>query len=118
HEKSQGKTPFSVGDREARSAYSSPPNSGISPFFRERHHLSAFIGSYHTNINRFDRLAFEYDIFGDFTEDIVVGDFVGKAYCFVEFEDAASNSCRMRVKHLDINIRVFPIGYPPNASPL
>ena len=64
----------------------------ILPFFRERRHLSAFVGSYHPQINRFDRVAFEYDIFGDFTADLVVGDSLKKSYCFVEFEDATPNS--------------------------
>lgn len=64
----------------------------ILPFFRERHHLSAFVASYHPQINRFDRIAFEYDLFGDFTADLVVGDSVKKSYCFVEFENANSKS--------------------------
>lgn len=64
----------------------------ILPFFRERHHLSAFVGSYHPKINRFDRIAFEYDLFGDFSADLVVGDSLKKSFCFVEFEEAASNS--------------------------
>ena len=37
-------------------------------------------------------MAFEYDIFGDFSADLVIGDSLKKAYCFVEFEDAASAS--------------------------
>jgi hypothetical protein len=64
----------------------------ILPFFRERPHLSAFVASYHPQINRFDRVAFEYDLFGDFTADLVVGDSIKKSYCFVEFEDARHNS--------------------------
>jgi len=48
----------------------------ILPFFRQRLHLSAFVASYHPQINRFDRVAFEYDLFGDFTADLVVGDSV------------------------------------------
>lgn len=64
----------------------------ILPFFRNREHLSAFVASYHPKINRFDKLAFEYDLFGDFTCDLVVGDSIKKSYCFVEFEDAAPNS--------------------------
>jgi len=64
----------------------------ILPFFRNRPHLSAFVASYHPQINRFDRIAFEYDIFGDFTADLVIGDSVKKAYCFVEFENADFNS--------------------------
>ncbi len=32
----------------------------------------------------------EYDLFGDFTADLVVGDSVKSAFCFVEFEEASS----------------------------
>ena len=46
----------------------------IRVFFRRRRHLSAFIASYNPNVNRFDRIAFEYPLFGDFTCDLVVGD--------------------------------------------
>jgi hypothetical protein len=64
----------------------------ILPFFRQRLHLSAFVASYHPQINRFDRVAFEYDLFGDFSTELVVGDSVKRSYCFVEFEDAAPSS--------------------------
>ena len=64
----------------------------ILDFFRRRPHLSAFVGSYSPNINRFDRIAFEYPLFGDFTCDLVVGDSAANAYCFIEFEDAGPRS--------------------------
>jgi hypothetical protein len=64
----------------------------ILDFFRCERHLSAFIASYNPNINRFDRFAFEYPLFGDFTCDLVVGDSDGSAFCFVEFEDARPQS--------------------------
>jgi len=64
----------------------------ILPFFKERLHLAAFISSYNPNIIRRNRIAFEYDIFGDFKSDLVVGDSVTNAYCFIEFEDATANS--------------------------
>jgi antiviral defense system Shedu protein SduA len=64
----------------------------IRPFFRKRRHLSAFIASYSSNVIRFDRIAFEYPLFGDFSCDLAIGDSVKKAYCFVEFEDAGPNS--------------------------
>ena len=35
---------------------------------------------------RFDLLAWEYDLFGDFSCDLVVGDSVRKAFNFIEFE--------------------------------
>lgn len=64
----------------------------ILPFFRERIQLSTFIGSYHRNIERLNRVAFEFNIFGDFAADLAVGDSRKKSYCFIEFEDARSNS--------------------------
>ena len=66
--------------------------SQILPFFRERKHLSAFLGSYITYFSSFDRIAFEYDIFGDFKADIVVGDSESGRYLFIEMEDAGPNS--------------------------
>src|SRR5262249_38316873 len=60
----------------------------ILPFFRKRRHLSAFIASYNPESVRFDRLGYEYSLFGDFTCDIAVGDSLTRAYCFSELEDA------------------------------
>lgn len=39
-----------------------------------------------------DLVAHEYDLFGDFTCDLVIGDSVRKTFCFVEFEDAKKDS--------------------------
>ncbi|USR90776.1 DUF4263 domain-containing protein [Phormidium yuhuli AB48] len=64
----------------------------VLPFFRERKHLSAFIGSYFPYINSFDKIAYEYDIFGDFKADLVVGDSNSGWYGFIEFESAKRNS--------------------------
>jgi hypothetical protein len=64
----------------------------ILPFFRSRPHLSALCGCYHPQVKRFDRVAWEYDLFGDFSCDVAVGDSVTKACCFLEFEDAGPRS--------------------------
>jgi hypothetical protein len=64
----------------------------IAPFFKARPQLSALTGIYNPDIARFDLLAWEYVLFGDFQCDIVVGDSVRKAYTFLEFEDARPNS--------------------------
>jgi hypothetical protein len=69
----------------------------IRPFFHKRRHLSAFMASYSPNIIRFDRIAFEFPLFGDFTCDVAVGDSIKNAYCFIEFEDAGPDS--LFVKH-------------------
>lgn len=67
-------------------------SSDILPFFKENLHLSAFIASYVPQIARFDRIKHEFTFFGDFRADLVVGDSVNKAYCFIEFEEATRTS--------------------------
>jgi hypothetical protein len=66
----------------------------ILPFFRARPHLCGFIGSYNPYIVNYRNLgiAAEFDIFGDFTADLVVGDPANQEYCFIEFEDAGETS--------------------------
>jgi hypothetical protein len=66
--------------------------NAILPFFRSAPHLSAFLGSYSPHMAEFDRLAYEYSLYGDFTADLVIGDAGRQSYCFVEFEDARSDS--------------------------
>lgn len=69
----------------------------ILPFFRKRPHLAALCGHYNPAVARFDRIAWEYDLFGDFSCDLVVGDSVRKTYSFIEFEDAGPRSLFVRV---------------------
>ncbi len=64
----------------------------ILPFFKDRKHLSAFLGAYNYHIVKYDRVAHEYPLFGDFVADLVVGDWARHAYVFVEFENAAPDS--------------------------
>jgi hypothetical protein len=64
----------------------------ILPFFKEKRHLAAFIGTYIPDIAIPDKIATEYDIFGDFICDLIIGASKAKAYLLVEFEDADSNS--------------------------
>jgi hypothetical protein len=71
----------------------------ILPFFRARPHLSAFLGLYHSSISRYDLVAYEYDLFGDFTCDLVVGDSESRAYGFIEFEGAAPRSIFVQPRH-------------------
>jgi len=68
----------------------------ILPFFKQRKHLSA-IGSFNPNISLYDKIAYEFDIWGDFKTDVAVGDSQFKAYCFIEFEDAKQNSVFKKV---------------------
>jgi hypothetical protein len=64
----------------------------ILPFLRERLHLCAFIGSYFPYLANPDRIAFEYDLFGDFKADLAIGDSPSQQFCFVEFEAATDAS--------------------------
>ncbi|MES3628717.1 MAG: DUF4263 domain-containing protein [Longimonas sp.] len=64
----------------------------VLSFFRNRRHLSVFIGSYFTYISDFNRIAYEYDVFGDFKADLVVGDASSGWYGFIEFENADASS--------------------------
>jgi hypothetical protein len=45
------------------------------PLFRERRHLSAYIGTYHGLLSRPNRVAFEFEMLGEFVADLVVGDY-------------------------------------------
>ncbi|MBD2459341.1 DUF4263 domain-containing protein [Nostoc sp. FACHB-87] len=67
-------------------------NQDILPFFKQRLHLSAFIGSYVPLIVRFNQIKHEFTLYGDFRADLVIGDSVNNTYCFIEFEDAAQDS--------------------------
>ncbi len=71
----------------------------ILPFFRSCRQLSAFFGSVVTEISAFDRLAYEFDIFGDFRCDLAVGDSQAHAYCFIEFEEAKRQSVFKKSKN-------------------
>src|SRR4051794_4751404 len=65
-------------------------------FFQARPHISALIGLYNPAVVRFDLIAWEYPLFGDFRCDLVIGDSVSRAYAFVELEDAGPKSLFMR----------------------
>ena len=64
----------------------------ILPFFKQRLHLSAFIGFYVPQIIRFNQIKQEFTFFGDFLAYLAIGDSVNNTYCFIEFEDATKNS--------------------------
>jgi len=64
----------------------------ILPFFKARQHLSAFLSVNNARAVQYDRIAHEYPMFGDFTCDLVAGDWSRSAFVFVEFENAAENS--------------------------
>lgn len=62
----------------------------IQPFFKNRVQVSAFIGSFMRNIGAATQICFEYNFFGDFAADIVLGDKAYRQFCVVEFEDGRS----------------------------
>ncbi|RDU38683.1 DUF4263 domain-containing protein [Neobacillus piezotolerans] len=64
----------------------------ILPFFNKNINLSNFIGIIDANMNFPNKYAFEFDIFGDFKSDLVIGDSTNNNYLFIEFENAKSNS--------------------------
>lgn len=74
------------------SKYELSERKDVLPFFKEREHLASFIGSYFPYISSFDRLAYEYDIFGDFKADLAIGDSESGWYGFIEFEGASETS--------------------------
>ena len=68
-----------------------PERKVIKPFFAQRKQLSTFVG---TNLSRVsnDLLAMEWQVFGDFAADIVVGNRATRAFCMVEFENGTPDS--------------------------
>lgn len=64
----------------------------ILPFFQTHQILASQIGSVIPQINPPDKIAFEFDIFGDFASDLTVGNSSKNIYCFIEFEDARKRS--------------------------
>jgi len=68
----------------------------ILPFFRAHPHLSLLLGVYNPGVVAIEILAYELSLFGQFTSDVVVGDWRRKRYCLVEFEDGKRNSIFVR----------------------
>ena len=62
----------------------------ILPFFKSRLYLSAGINL--VDIFNCDSLAHEFDLWGKFTCDLVIGSSHIKTYYFIEFEDAKPDS--------------------------
>lgn len=63
----------------------------VLDFFSKRPQLTTQIASLHLQVE-VDAYAFEYDIFGDFRCDLVVGSKKYGQWVFVEFEEAKENS--------------------------
>jgi hypothetical protein len=64
----------------------------VLPFFREHSHLAGLTASLSVSVDLIDCQATEFDLFGNFRCDWVVGSKQGRSYSLVEFEDARPNS--------------------------
>src|SRR5688572_22856688 len=58
----------------------------ILPFFGERKHLTAYIGTLYLNIAVATEVCFEFDIMGNFKADVLLGSKAANQFCIVEFE--------------------------------
>jgi hypothetical protein len=67
-------------------------SSDILPFFRAHDHLSLLISGYYPNIRDPTHLGHEFQIYGDFAADLVIGDRRAGSFLLVEFEDATPTS--------------------------
>ncbi len=70
----------------------------ILPFFKQRYHLSLLIGYYLPSTVKLDCFLHEFDIFGDFRADLIVGDFSTQHYLLIEFEDGKPDSIFKRTQ--------------------
>lgn len=70
----------------------------LQPLFRDSPQLTAFIGTSIPDIGPANRLAYEFQIFGDYAADIVIGNFERKTFCAIELEDARPNSVFNRLE--------------------
>jgi hypothetical protein len=64
----------------------------VLPFFKKCQDLSLLICTYFPKIKVPDRYAHEYEIYGDFVADLVIGDSSVNHYMLVEFENGAPDS--------------------------
>jgi hypothetical protein len=58
----------------------------IIPFFKDRKHLTAYIGTLYLNVAVATEVCFEFDISGNFRADILLGSRAANQFCIVEFE--------------------------------
>lgn len=64
----------------------------VLPFFKPRKDLSLLICNYFPKIKTPDRFAHEFEIYGDFVADLVVGDSAAKHFLLIEFENGEPDS--------------------------
>src|SRR6266436_2583959 len=64
----------------------------IQPFFKRSKQLTAYMGTFAPNIGPATELCFEYEFFGDFKADVLLGSRQAKEFCVVEFEDGKQDT--------------------------
>nr|WP_280950121.1 Shedu immune nuclease family protein [Methylobacterium radiotolerans] len=64
----------------------------VLPFFRNRPDICLMFSYYLPEIKEPDWLGIEFQIYGDFRADLIVGDFNARRYMLIEFEDGSPNS--------------------------
>jgi len=64
----------------------------IQPFFKKSKHLTAYMGTFALNIAVATEICFEYEFFGDFKADILLGSKLEKEFCVVELEDGKQDT--------------------------
>jgi hypothetical protein len=67
-------------------------NKDVLPFFKSRKDISLLICNYFPRIKTPDRFAHEFEIYGDFVADLIVGDSTSKHYLLIEFENGEPDS--------------------------
>jgi hypothetical protein len=70
----------------------------ILPFFKKNKHLTAYLGTFALNIAVATEICFEFDFFGDFRADLLLGSKQEKEFCVVEFEDGKQDAIFKRQK--------------------
>ena len=58
----------------------------VLPFFKDRKHLTAYIGALYLNIAVANEICFGFDITGNFEADVLLGSRAASQFCIVEFE--------------------------------
>lgn len=82
----------------------------IQPLFKASPQLAALIGTQVPGIDFANRFAFEFDVFGNYTADLVVGRSETNTFCAIEFEDAREQSVLHKVAN-----RAEGVGPPVRA---
>jgi hypothetical protein len=100
-------------DALSKSKASLSERTDLQPFFKAREQLSAFMGTYSSEVGPGTHLAYEFPFLGDFAADLVVGNRDRGEYLVVELEDGSPSSVftKVRSKHTKEWSKRFDHGY-------